>query len=325
MKIIFFGNPGFAAENLEYLHNNGIDIISIVSSPDKEQGRGKKIMSTAVKQKGKQLNINVLTPIKLKDDYLIKKLQTLNADLFVVVAFRILPKEVFQIPKMGTINLHTSLLPNYRGAAPINRVLINGEKYTGITTFLIDETIDGGSILLQEKIDLSENITAGQLHNILMKKGSDLLIKTINGIEDNNISPIFQKNDLATDAPKINKDLTRINWKDSAINIHNLIRGLSPVLNENETLKDVSICPGAWFMFKTSTTKIIRTKILLSKFEKKTNNIIGSLETDNSSFLKINLSEGSILIEKLQIAGKKSMNTSQFLVGNKIDLNWKIL
>ena len=197
MRIIFFGTPLFAANNLEFLYKNNIDIVSIISAPDKEKGRGKKIIPTHVKLKGLSLGIDVQCPESLKDKKFLDTLKSYNADLFVVVAFRFLPKEIWQIPKMGTINLHTSLLPNYRGAAPINRVLINGENKTGITTFNINEKIDCGEILLQEETKLTKNTTAAELHNILMDKGSKLLLKTINAIKENNISPITQVDSIS--------------------------------------------------------------------------------------------------------------------------------
>ena len=326
MNIIFFGTPGFAAQILLDLCNENHNIMAIVSAPDKEKGRGKKIISTAVKQKGEELGIEVLTPLNLKDEEFIKKLKSYNADLFVVVAFRMLPKSVWSIPKKGTINLHTSLLPNYRGAAPINRVLINNEKETGITTFYIDDKIDCGEILFQEKVELDINTTAAKLHNILMNKGSDLLVKTITNIEKNNINPISQNNDLSiTEAPKLTKEIQKINWDKSALEIHNLVRGLSPSLSENELLKDVSICPSAWFTFKNPDGNEIRTKLLLSEFNTETNNNILRIESDNKSYLKVNLKEGSILIKKLQISGKNPMNIKQFLLGNKINEKWEIL
>ena len=323
MKIVFFGTPTFAAESLEHLYNHGIEIISIVSAPKKKKGRGKKLVSTEVAIKGKKLGINVLTPEKLDDEDFINQLKKIKADLFIVIAFRMLPKKIWQIPIAGTINLHTSFLPAYRGAAPINRVLINGEKSTGITTFFIDEKIDHGNILLQKRIDLSENITAAQLHNIMIVKGSNLLIETIDKINRKNITPKIQNNNLATHAPKLDKNLSRIDWRESAINIHNLVRGLSPVINEKEDLQ-ISIFPGAWFMFKIDKAKEIRTKLLLSKFHKETNKKFMSINTDNKSYLRINLLSGSIFIEKLQIAGKKAMSISEFLSGNKINENWEI-
>ncbi|MBT6809121.1 MAG: methionyl-tRNA formyltransferase [Flavobacteriales bacterium] len=324
MKIVFFGTPAFAASNLEFLHKKGIEISAVVSAPDKQKGRGKKIIPTAVKVKANDLGINVLTPFSLKDETFISELKSIDANLFVVVAFRMLPKEIWKIPKMGTINLHTSLLPNYRGAAPINRVLINGETETGITTFFIDGEIDCGKMLEQEKVNLSGNTTAAQLHNLLREKGSDLLLKTIDKIKNQITKTIIQNSDLAiSEAPKLTKELSKINWEINAKEIHNLIRGLSPILSENEILKEVSICPSAWFNFKVND-KEIRTKLLLSKFSDKTNNKIGKIETDNKTYLKINLKKGSIFIEKLQIAGKNAVNISQFLLGNKVDGSWTV-
>ena len=192
----------------------------------------------------------------MENEKFISYLKTLEADLFVVVAFRKLPKSIWTLPKYGTINLHTSLLPNYRGAAPINRVLINDEKVTGLTTFFIDEKIDCGEIISQEKINLSDNTTAAQLHNIMMKKGSELLNKTIDLIHNNNFSKFKQENKLAEkEIKKLTKELTKINWKNDAKEIHNLVRGLSPFLSENEILKDISICPSAGFILQTKMEK----------------------------------------------------------------------
>lgn len=325
MRIVFFGTPGFAATNLNYLYEKGVNIVSVISAPDKQKGRGKKVIATDVKIKANELNIEVLTPTSLKDEDFISELKSLEADLFIVVAFRMLPKEVWTIPKMGTINLHTSLLPNYRGAAPINRVLINGEKETGITTFFINEKIDCGEMIQQEKVDLTENTTAAQLHNILMNKGSELLYSTIKNIEKNSVSAVIQNQDLAiTNAPKLSKELTKIDWDKDSIEIHNLIRGLSPVLNENENLKDVAICPSAWFILKNEEGKEMRVKLLLSRHSTETNNISGTLVSDQKSFLKVNLNKGSVYIEKLQVAGKNAMNISQFLSGNKVNNKWTV-
>lgn len=325
MRIVFFGTPGFAAINLNYLYEKGVNIVSVISAPDKQKGRGKKVIASDVKIKANELNIEVLTPTSLKDKDFISELKSLEADLFVVVAFRMLPKEVWTIPKMGTINLHTSLLPNYRGAAPINRVLINGEKETGITTFFINEKIDCGEMIQQEKVDLTENTTAAQLHNILMNKGSEILYSTIKNIEKNSVSAVIQNQDLAiTNAPKLTKELTKIDWDKDSIEIHNLIRGLSPVLNENENLKDVAICPSAWFILRNEEGKEMRVKLLLSRHSTETNNISGTLESDQKSFLKVNLNKGSIYIEKLQVAGKNAMNISQFLSGHKVNNKWTV-
>jgi len=325
MRIVFMGTPQFAVYALQALNESEHEVVGVVTSVDKPAGRGKQLRQSAVKEYAAAEKLTLLQPENLKDPVFTKELEVLNADVFIVVAFRMLPKEIWSMPKMGTINLHTSLLPNYRGAAPINRVLINGEDKTGITTFNIDEKIDCGKILLQEEIKLTQNTTAAELHNILMNKGSILLLKTINGIQEKDLSPVLQDDSLSTmEAPKLTKELTKIDWNKPATEIHNLIRGLSPVLSENKLLKDVSICPSAWFLFHTSEGKDVRTKFLLSKYSSKTTNKSGSLDTDNKSYLKINLSDGSIYIEKLQIAGKNAVTISQFLLGNKVDNKWTI-
>ena len=325
MKIIFFGTTIFAARNLEYLYQNGVEILSVVTNIPKKEGRGRKLTENPVKKKAEELKINTLSAKNLEDDILTKQLIAFNADLFIVVAFRMLPKNIWTIPSMGTINLHASLLPKYRGAAPINRVLINGEKNTGITTFFINERMDSGHILLQEEIQISKDITAAKLHDILMKKGSKLLYQTIKQVlNKRNISASPQKDQLATKAPKLNKKMTRIDWKGSVQNIHNLIRGLSPVLDEKNILKDVSIFPGAWCKFITPENQEIRAKILLTELEVNNKEKLSIIETDNKSFLKINLNDGSILIKKIQLAGKRPMDISEFLLGNKINEDWKI-
>ena len=248
MKIIFFGTPNFAATNLKYLLGKGFEIVAIVTPPDSRKGRGKQLKLCAVKEVGLENNIPVLQPLKLRDEEFISELKNYNADLFVVVAFRMLPKKVWGIPKLGTINLHTSLLPNYRGAAPINWVLINGENQTGITTFFIDNKIDSGKIILQEKVNLTNNTTAAELHNTLMNNGSKLLTNTLEIIRDGDATQNAQVlTSEMREAPKLTKELLKIDWGRSANDIHNLIRGLSPFLDSQTKLKDVAICPSAWF------------------------------------------------------------------------------
>ena len=323
MKIVFFGTPPFSAYILEKLHAS-INVVAVVCPPDREKGRGRKIISPSVKLKAQELNIKVLQPNNLNDSSFIASLQNLNADLFIVVAFRMLPEIVWRIPKKGCVNLHTSLLPNYRGAAPINRVLINGEKQTGITTFFINNKIDEGNILLQEKIELNNKITAAILHNIMMENGADLLLETIDKIADNKAEQVEQ-NIALTDktAPKINKELLQIDWSQSVTKIHDLIRGLSPCLNDDTLLKDVAICPSAWFYLLTENAKQIRVKLLLSDFEVEINSLeIGSIVTDNKTHLKIAVKDGFISILKLQMEGKKAMDIKSFLAGFQIKNNF---
>ena len=325
MKIIFFGTPLFASKILEDLFLKNEKIISVVTLPDKEKGRGKKISSTSVKEKAKELKIKCYTPKKINDNIFINILKEEKADLFIVVAFRFLPKEIFNIPRYGTVNLHASLLPEYRGAAPINRVLINGEQHTGITTFIINEKIDTGKIILQEKINISKNLTAAQLHNDMIDKGSLLISQTINGIKKNNLIYKTQDDKIASYAPKLNKEIAKINWNEPAIKIHNLIRGLSPYISERNYLKDISIFPSAYFNLQVSKNKELRVKIINSKLEKNKKHTQNSIESDNKSFLKINLKDGSINILDIQIPGKKIMDIKTFLSGNKVNPNWKIV
>lgn len=316
MKIVFFGTPFFSAYILEKLQNC-FEVVAAVCPPEKESGRGRKIKACAVKQKAEELGITVFQPKNLKDSAFINQIRNLEADLFIVVAFRMLPLEVWKVPKKGSVNLHTSLLPNYRGAAPINWAIINGEKQTGISTFFINEKIDDGNIIMQEKIELDKNITAAQLHNIMMKEGADLLLESIQNIEKDALNPLVQQmRETDKKAPKIERDLLKIDWSNSAVEIHNLIRGLSPILEDDSLLKDVAICPSVWFYLIVENGKQIRVKLLLSDFEiishsLENNNIL----TDNKSYLKIAVKDGFINILKLQMEGKKAMDIKNFLAG----------
>ena len=320
MKIVFFGTPYFAATNLKELINAGYDIVGIVCPPDSKKGRGKQLKACAVKEVGTAHNIPVLQPLKLRDIDFIHHLKSLNADIFVVVAFRMLPKTVWGLPRNGTINLHTSLLPNYRGAAPINWVLINGEKETGITTFFIDQKIDSGVIILQEKIKLTDSTTAAELHNNLMNKGSKLLINTLKSIKDNSVSQQKQEhNSEMSEAPKLTKDLLKIDWSKSANEIHNLVRGLSPFLDNNTKLKDIAICPSAWFTLKDDKGIYKRIKLHLSEVVSNNSNKTLSIKTDNKTYLHIITNKNTIAILNLQAEGKNPMTIQEFLQGNKIN------
>jgi methionyl-tRNA formyltransferase len=325
MKIVFFGTPHFAATNLNALINARYDIAGIVCPPDSKKGRGKQLKPCAVKEVGVANNIPVLQPLKLRDNDFINQLKSLNADLFVVVAFRMLPKSVWNLPSNGTINLHTSLLPNYRGAAPINWVLINGEKETGITTFFIDQQIDSGSIIKQEKITLTDKTTAAELHNTLMNKGSDLLIKTLNSIKNNTVIQQDQEyNSAMSEAPKLSKELLRIDWNKTANEIHNLVRGLSPFLDNNIKLKDIAICPSAWFILQDDKEIPKRIKLHLSEEVSNNSDKLLSIQTDNKTYLHIITNKNAIAILNLQVEGKNPMTIQQFLQGNKINENFLI-
>ena len=317
MKIIFFGTPTFASTVLESIIKKNT-VIATVTAPDKRKGRGKKIQESAVKKVSNENNITCFQPTNLKDEDFNKQIQKLNADLFIVIAFRMLPKLIWTIPKLGTINLHTSLLPNYRGAAPINWAIINGEKTTGITTFFINENIDQGKIILNKEIKLPKNITAAMLHNLLITHSKELINETIELFLNKNVISVSQENSQTIKmAPKLSKELCRINWSESINSINNKIQGLSPLLENNQILKDVSICPSAWFEIKIQNI-IKRVKIQKSEItEIKNKNL--KIDSDNISYLNINFDHHALSIQHLQIEGKNPMNITQFLQGNKID------
>ena len=323
MKIIFFGTPTFASTVLESIIKKNT-VIATVTAPDKRKGRGKKIQESAVKKVSNENNITCFQPTNLNDEGFNKQIQKLKADLFIVIAFRMLPKLIWTIPKLGTINLHTSLLPNYRGAAPINWVIINGEKTTGITTFFINENIDQGKIILNKEIKLPKNITAAMLHNLLITHSKELINETIELFLNKNVISVSQENSQTIKiAPKLSKELCRINWSESINSINNKIQGLSPLLENNQILKDVSICPSAWFEIKIQNI-IKRVKIQKSEItEIKNKNL--KIDSDNISYLNINFDHHALSIQHLQIEGKNPMNIKQFLQGNKIDDSIKFL
>ena len=306
MKIVFMGTPAFAVTILKRIHESYNELVGVVTVMDKPAGRGLKINESPVKEFVKKNNIPYLQPLKLRDPDFLKQLYAWDADIFIVVAFRMLPEQVWKIPPMGTINLHASLLPNYRGAAPINWALINGEKETGVTTFLINEKIDTGDILLQEKVSILPNMNAGELHDILMDIGADLTLKTIKLLEKNQINAKEQEklnNAHRKEAPKIFKEHCEINWKKENIQIHNFIRGLSPY-------------PTAWCVLinkkinKSIKFKIFDSKPIVENHQKITSTNQGIIFPCNT---------GSILVTELQAEGKRKMNFKEFLAGNNLD------
>ena len=302
IRIVYMGTPEFAVEPLKALVEAGVDISAIVTAPDRPAGRGKKLRQPAVKEYAiKNLSCPVLQPEKLKDPDFVSELERLNADLFMVVAFRMLPEIVWKIPKKGTINLHASLLPDYRGAAPINWVLINGEKETGVTTFLIDKEIDTGRILLREKVKILPEETAGSLHDKLMTIGSDLVVRTVTGVMENALQPVDQEelNENAENlkkAPKIHKEDCRINWNLNHTQIINKIRGLSPF-------------PGAFTFLEEENDKAIQVKLF--GLEEAGGNEMkaepGSINSDNKNFIEVATGSGMVKITTLQAEGKKRM------------------
>ena len=296
MNIVFMGTPDFSVPSLEILLKSKHKISAVVTAPDKQKGRGRKITSTAVKECAIKNNIQILQPNNLKDENFINESKKINADLYVVVAFRILPKEVFTIPKYGSFNLHGSLLPKYRGAAPIQWAIMKGETETGVTTFSLAEKVDTGSIYLQEKIIINAEDDFGSLHDKMSLVGAKVILETVNLIESGKYLLKYQDDSLASPAPKITKETALINWKNSAKNIQNLIRGLSPF-------------PGAFFIHNKKIIKIFKSEIL------NRSNLTPSKILQTKTELFIGCGEGSLKILELQKEGSRRMKTEEFLRG----------
>ncbi|MEI6523963.1 MAG: methionyl-tRNA formyltransferase [Bacteroidota bacterium] len=311
MKIVFFGTPGFAVGVLSKIIEEKYTVVAVVTAPDKPAGRGKKLLSSEVKEYALSKNLMVLQPEKLKSEEFITQLHSLNADVFVVVAFRMLPQIVWKMPSKGTFNLHASLLPQYRGAAPINWAIINGEKETGVTTFFIQEEIDKGNIIFQEKIKIEDNWDAGILHDKLMDIGSALVVKTLGAIENNTINTVSQEDvNLGMElklAPKIFKEDCKLNFSDLAEKIHLMCKGLSPF-------------PGAWCTLKnnekTFLLKIYETSILNDEFGQTKP---GTTQSDNKTFIRFKSGDKWLSLLSLQLEGKKRMRVDEFLRG----FNWE--
>ncbi|GAB6283248.1 MAG: methionyl-tRNA formyltransferase [Ignavibacterium sp.] len=296
MKIIFFGSPSFAIDPLKKIFHSEHKILAIVTVPDKAKGRGLNLGYSEVKKFALENNIKVLQPNNLTDESFINELKNLNADIFVVVAFRILPPEVFNIPKFGSFNLHASLLPKYRGAAPIQWAIINGEKETGVTTFKLEEKVDTGNIYLQKKFLIDDEDNYGTLYEKLSLLGADVIMQTLELIESGNYELIKQDNSLATPAPKITKELCQINWNKDAIEIHNLIRGLSPE-------------PTAYFFYEGKKLKVYKSKVV-SDFQLN----IGEIYNTKNNFI-IGCKKNALSILEIQQEGKKKLSIEEFLRG----------
>jgi methionyl-tRNA formyltransferase len=312
MPIVFMGTPGFAAHILETLVENGQNIVGVVTVADKPAGRGKKLHESEVKKIAIKHQLTLLQPTHLKDPIFIEALKALNAAVFVVVAFRMLPELVWKIPAKGTFNLHASLLPQYRGAAPINWAIINGEKTTGVTTFFIDEKIDTGAVIDQKAISIEESDTAGSLHDKLMTLGADLVAKTLLDIEKGSIDPKSQANEgKLKEAPKIFKEDCRINWSQDGKDIENFIKGMSPY-------------PTAWTHLNQERETVI-LKIFEATFIKMSHNSkIGSIIKSKKE-LKIAVRDGFIVLLKIQLPGKRAMNILEVLNGLQLKENAYIL
>ena len=302
LKVIFFGTPEFAKSSLEAIHRSHHEVVGVVTVADKASGRGQKINQSAVKVFAVENSIPVFQPEKLRDPEFLENIKNLNADVFVVVAFRMMPKILFEMPQMGTFNLHASLLPDYRGAAPINYAVINGEKKTGATTFFINEKIDEGNILLQKEIEISVEENAGELHDRLMEMGAKLVVETLDGLAENSIQEKPQPEvEYPKNAFKIFKEDTRIDWTKNSETVHNFIRGMSPYPASFATIK---IGEDEKFL-----------KIYKGTFENDAHSKNpGTLEIDKHQF-KIFTKDGFYLPEEVQLEGKKRMSVKDFLNG----------
>jgi len=311
------GTPDFAVASLDILVQHGCNIVAVITAPDKPAGRGLEMQQSAIKKYAVEKGLNVLQPEKLKSEDFLNQLKSLNADLQIVVAFRMLPEVVWNMPRLGTFNLHASLLPQYRGAAPINWAVINGEKESGVTTFFLQHEIDTGKIIYREKVPIAENETAGELHGALMNIGAKLVLKTVQSIETGNYSETDQNQFVAVGevlkhAPKLFKDDCKIDWTKSLNEIHNRIRGLSPY-------------PTAFTEFISPEGKAYSIKLFRTSKEYSTPaTAITSVVTDSKSNLKIAVKDGYLCIHELQLAGKKRMTTSELLRGFPMNDQWKV-
>ncbi len=306
MKIVFMGTPEFAIPSLQKILESKHQVIAVVSVPDKERGRGRHITYSPVKEFALKNKIEVYNPVSLKDPEFISRLRELEPDLFVVVAFRILPKEVYSIPVQGSFNLHGSLLPKYRGAAPIQWTLINGDKQTGVTTFFLEDKVDTGNVILQEKLQINDEDDFGSLHDKMMLLGSEVVLKTITLIDSGNYSLTKQNDSIASHAPKITKEICEINWNRSALETHNLVRGLSPD-------------PGAYFHHNGKSYKVFKTKMVEGDQWSVVNNQSNVKSKDKMYQTRkeifVQTENGVLQIIELQPEDRKRMTAEEFLRG----------
>ncbi|WP_139854919.1 methionyl-tRNA formyltransferase [Aequorivita sinensis] len=311
LRIVFMGTPDFAVGVLKEMVEAGRNIVGVVTAADKPAGRGRKLMGSAVKNYAVSKGLKVLQPSNLKDKAFLNELEELQANLQVVVAFRMLPKVVWQMPELGTFNLHASLLPQYRGAAPINWAIINGEKKTGVTTFFIDEKIDTGAIIANTEVDIVDDENAESLHDKLMDVGGKLVLETLTLIEHGNVDPKIQSNNSdLKEAPKLTPENTRIDWNKPGKEIEAFIRGLSPY-------------PVAWSVLHNNDEEL-KAKIYSAKYEKADHNQEpGEIET-TKKVIKVACFDGYILVKELQLPGKRKMDSASLLNGYSFDVNSKL-
>ncbi len=299
MRIIFMGTPEFAVPSLQILVENGFNVVAVLTAPDKPKGRGKKLGTSAVKDYALSVGLPILQPANLKNPDFQKELKSYNADLQVIVAFRMLPEAVWNMPTIGSINLHGSLLPQYRGAAPINWAIINGEKETGVTTFFLQHEIDTGKIIFQESELIEEEDNVGTVYSRLMDKGAKLVLRTVKAIKDGNYPQVDQNEDQELkSAPKIFRETCEIDWSKGMVEIKNHIRGLSPY-------------PASWTTWNDKTLKVFRA----SEFSSSKNKNIGQIWVEGKEKLLAQCAEGAIELEEVQLEGKKRMNAADLLRG----------
>jgi len=318
LRIIYMGTPDFAVAPLDALINAGCNVVGVVTNPDKPAGRGQKIQESAVKKYALEKGLQILQPEKFRNETFLEELKALNADLQVVVAFKMLPEVVWDMPKFGTLNLHASLLPHYRGAAPINWAIMNGDKESGVSTFLLQKEIDTGNVIFQERVSIGENDNLETLHDNLMEIGSKLVVKTVRAIEVNDYPQIPQE-DLTNAgeelkiAPKIFKNDCKINWSYSIEKIHNHIRGLSPY-------------PAAWTELTDANQKKVAVKVYAANKEIEEHSLsIGTLVSDKKTYLKVAVDGGFLNLTTIQMAGKKRMQIGDFLRGFQQIDQYKLL
>ena len=303
MRIIFMGTPDFAVPSLKILLDHGYDIVGVVTAPDKPGGR-KGIIQSAVKQFAEANGLRVLQPVKLRDPEFIAELQSLRADLQVVVAFRMLPEVVWRMPRLGTLNLHGSLLPAYRGAAPINWAIINGEKETGVTTFFLQHEIDTGDIILQKKMDIGPDESAGEIHDRMMVLGAGVVLETVNAIDAGTVSTRPQPSSIATHAPKIFTETCQIDFNKPAAAVHNFVRGLSPY-------------PGAWVKLPGGVFKIYKGMPQpFAEGATPDDRHPGEFVSDEKTWIKVRVPDGYYHLEEVQLEGKRRMTVRDVLNGN---------
>lgn len=313
LRIVYMGTPDFAVLPLRKIVEAGYPVVGVVTNPDKPAGRGQQLQESAVKKYAREAGLKILQPEKFRDEGFLKELAELKADLQLVVAFKMLPEVVWGMPPLGTVNLHASLLPDYRGAAPINRAVMNGETCSGVTTFLLKHEIDTGNIIFQEKVEIGEEMTAGELHDELMEKGADLLLKTVQAMEAGDY-PLADQSGLlrgreAILAPKIFKEDMKIRWDGELENICNHIRGLSPF-------------PGAWTELQAVGTDAggLTLKIFKAAKIRQSHNLpAGEIRTDGKTFLEVYVKGGIVRVQELQLSGKKRMRTEDFLRGFRLE------